>query len=298
MSGPAAAPPGRDLEIVMITGLSGSGKTLAVRTFEDLGYFCVDNLPVTLIPVFADLVARSRSDVRRVALVVDVREGTFLGEFPAIFRSLRASPGHRVSLIFFESDDDTLIRRFSETRRPHPLAAGGGLEDGIRREREALKPLRELADLIIDSSRFNVHELRRYIQANYAPQPGRQQLVIAVVSFGYKHGIPSEADLLFDTRFLPNPHFEEALRPQTGLDRDVAGYLEAVPDYDAFRSRIVDMLLFLIPHYIREGKSYLTVAIGCTGGRHRSVAMAEAVGAALRGQGYAVNASHRDLGRE
>ncbi len=287
-----------DLEIVMITGLSGSGKTLAIRTFEDMGYFCVDNLPVTLIPVFVDLFARSRRDIKRVALVVDVREGTFLGEFPAIYQTLRQTPGHRVSLIFFESDDDTLIRRFSETRRPHPLAADGGLESGIRREREALRPLHELADLTIDSTRFTVHQLRRYIRDNFAPQTGAQPMVMAVLSFGYKHGIPTEADLVFDARFLPNPFFEPGLRGQSGLDRDVTAYLEAIPEYGACRSKVVDLLLFLIPQYIHEGKSYLTVAIGCTGGRHRSVAMAEAVGADLRAHGYAVNASHRDLEKE
>ncbi|HEU4401770.1 MAG TPA: RNase adapter RapZ [Candidatus Polarisedimenticolia bacterium] len=292
---PPAAPE-HDLEIVVITGLSGSGKTLAIRAFEDMGYFCVDNLPVALIPVFADLCARSRKDIARAALVVDVREGTFLQEFPVIFDALRR--GRRARLIFFESDEDVLIRRFSETRRPHPLATGGALEEGIRREREALAPLRERADLIIDSSRFNVHELRRYIQEHFAPQPGAQSLVIAVVSFGYKHGLPGESDLLFDTRFLPNPFFVDALRGQTGLDEEVVAFMEAIPEYRAFRDRIADLLVFLIPQYLREGKSYLTVAVGCTGGRHRSVAMAEAIGASLRRHGYAVTASHRDLARE
>lgn len=291
------ATPARELEIVVITGLSGSGKTLAIRAFEDMGYFCVDNLPVALIPVFADLCA-GRSDVTRAALVVDIREGTFLKEFPAIFDDMRRTRGRRVRLLFFEADDDALIRRFSETRRPHPLAAGGPLEDGIRRERRALAPLRDRADLIIDSSRFNVHELRRYIQDHFAPHPGSQPIGIAIVSFGYKHGVPSESDLLFDTRFLPNPFFVDGLRGKSGLDPEVREYLEAMPDYLEFHRRIVDLMIFLIPQYIREGKSYLTVAVGCTGGRHRSVVMAEAVGAALRGSGYEVQASHRDLEKE
>jgi UPF0042 nucleotide-binding protein len=287
-----------DLDIVVLTGLSGSGKTLAIRAFEDLGYFCIDNQPVALIPVFADLCARSRRDIARAAIVVDVREGAFLKEFPAIFEALRKAPGRRVRLLFFESDDETLIRRFSETRRPHPLAATGSLEDGIRREREALAPLRDRADLIIDSSRFNVHELRRYIQDHLAPNPGAQALSITFVSFGYKHGVPAESDLVFDTRFLPNPFFVDGLRGRTGLDAAVTRYLEGVPEYGALRERIVDLMRFLIPHYMREGKSYLTVAIGCTGGRHRSVALAEAVGAALREGGLTVTTSHRDVERE
>ena len=287
----------RPFEIVVITGLSGSGKTLAIRAFEDMGYFCVDNLPVSLIPVFAELCAR-RPDLRRAALVVDAREGTFLKDFPAIFDSLRRNIAHRGRLLFFEADDEALIRRFSETRRPHPLASGGSLEEGIKRERQMLEPLRERADLIIDSSGFNVHELRRFIQEHFAPRTGGQPIGISVVSFGYKHGVPPEADLLFDTRFLPNPFFVDGLRGRSGLDTEVRDYLEAIPDYREFLARIVDLVAFLIPRYIREGKSYLTVAIGCTGGRHRSVAMAEAVTRSLCDRGYEVKASHRDLERE
>jgi len=294
----AAEPvPEREFEIVVITGLSGSGKTLAIRAFEDMGYFCVDNLPVALIPVFADLCSR-RPDLRRAALVVDVREGTFLKEFPAIFDGLRRTPGRRGRLLFFEADDEALMRRFSETRRPHPLASGAGLEEGIRREREMLQPLRDRADLIIDSSRFNVHELKRYIRDHFAPRGGAQPMGISIVSFGYKRGVPPESDLLFDTRFLPNPFFVDTLRGRSGLDREVIDYLEAMPEYREFRARIADLMAFLIPQYLREGKSYLTVAIGCTGGRHRSVAMAEAVSQALRARGYEVKASHRDLEKE
>ncbi len=298
MSAGPAAGSAQDLEIVVITGLSGSGKTLAIRAFEDMGYFCVDNLPVMLIPVFADLCARSRKDITRAALVVDVREGTFLKDFPAIYETLKRGPGRRVRLLFFESDDDTLVRRFSETRRPHPLSDNGTLEEGILRERQALQPLRDLADMLIDSSRFNVHQLRRYIQDHFSPRPGSQTLAISVVSFGYKHGVPSESDLLFDTRFIPNPFFVDGLRARTGLEPEVVAYLEDFPDYAILKGKILDLLTFLIPHYMREGKSYFTVAIGCTGGRHRSVAMAESLGESLRGHGYAVNVSHRDLDKE
>ena len=298
MSTPAGTGASLDLEIVVITGLSGSGKTLAIRALEDMGYFCVDNLPVSLIPVFADLCARSRQQIARAALVVDVREGTFLKEFPAIHTTLKRSPDRRVRLLFFESDDDTLIRRFSETRRPHPLAGEGTLEEGIQRERQALQPLRDRADLIIDTTRLNVHQLRRYIQEHIAPQQAIQPVAITVVSFGFKHGIPTEADLMFDTRFLPNPFFVDGLRGKTGLDREVVAYLESIPEYAALNGKILDLLTFLIPQYIREGKSYLTVAVGCTGGRHRSVAMGEAIAAGLRQQGYVVNASHRDVEKE
>ncbi|MFQ5878070.1 MAG: RNase adapter RapZ [Acidobacteriota bacterium] len=287
-----------DLEIVMITGMSGSGKTLAIRAFEDMGFYCVDNLPVALIPVFADLCSGSRRDIRRAALVVDVREGSFLGEFPRIYDGLRGGDARQVRLLFLESSDEALIRRFSETRRPHPLAGGDSLEAGIRREREALRPLRELADLIIDSSGFNVHQMRRTIQEHFAPRCGARPLGIGVVSFGYKHGLPGQADLIFDTRFLPNPFFVDGLRAKTGLDPEVTAYLEAIEEYRDVRARIVDLLVYLVPRYIREGKSYLTVAVGCTGGRHRSVAMAEAIRAGLGERGYSVRCAHRDLEKE
>jgi UPF0042 nucleotide-binding protein len=296
MSGGAGA--ARELEILVLTGLSGSGKTLAIRAFEDMGYYCVDNLPVALIPTFADLLGRSRTDIVRAALVVDVREGAFLSEFPAMFERLRRRRDHRVRLLFFEADDEVLIRRFSETRRPHPLAGGLPVEEAIRREREALRPLRERADMILDSSRFTVHELRRYIQAHFTPGPDAQPLRIGLVSFGYKHGVPPEADLVFDTRFLPNPFFVEGLRERSGADPEVARFLDGVPEYGELHRRLADLLGFLIPHYLREGRSYLTVAIGCTGGRHRSVALAEALSDALRRKGYAVSTSHRDLEKE
>ena len=297
MSAGGAGDPHSPVEIVVLTGLSGAGKTLAIRAFEDQGYFCVDNLPVALIPVFADLCARNRKEIPRAALVVDVREGTFLGDFPAIFDALKRGRDRRTRLLFFEADDDALIRRFSETRRPHPLAGQSSLEDGIRRERQLLAPLRDRADLIIDSSAFNVHQLRRYIQEQFG-SGGASPLSISILSFGYKHGVPAEADLLFDTRFIPNPFFVDALRGKSGLDPEVTRYLEEVEEYREFERRIVDLLRFLIPKYLREGKSYLTVAIGCTGGRHRSVAMAEAIVRDLRAQGCPAKSTHRDLEKE
>jgi UPF0042 nucleotide-binding protein len=249
-------------ELVILTGLSGSGKTLAVRSFEDSGYFCVDNLPVTLIPVFADLCAGARQDIRRAALVIDVREGDLLRAFPEVYRRLKAEPGRRMRLIFFEADDETLIRRFSETRRPHPLASGGGLQEHL------------------------------------TPATTAQAMVLTILSFGYKHGIPPESDLMFDTRFLPNPFFVPELRGRTGLDREVKEFLDALPEFGALRERLGSLLDFLIPHYMREGKSYLTAAIGCTGGRHRSVALAEALAGDLKARGYAVTAAHRDVDKE
>ena len=295
---PARPAPDPDRELIVITGMSGSGKTLALRAFEDRGYYCVDNLPVTLIPVFAELSAGARRGLRRAVLVVDVREGDLLKDFPEIYARVKSLPGGRTRLLFFDADDDTLIRRFSETRRPHPLAPHASLEEGIAREREMLRPLRELADLTLDSSNFNVHQLRRYIQEHLAPTEGGSPMTVTLLSFGYKHGVPIEADLVFDTRFLPNPFFVEGLRGRTGLDAEVVRYLDGSNEYGELRRRLVDLLSFLIPQYIREGKSYLTVAIGCTGGRHRSVALAEAVASDLGAAGLLVRASHRDVERE
>jgi len=279
--------------LVIITGLSGSGKSLAANCFEDMGYYCVDNLPIRLIPVFIDLITRSPGDIRQVALVIDIREGSFLRDFPEILDQIRKHDLD-VQVLFFEATTETLIRRFSETRRPHPLASAS-LEDGIQREREILRPIRELADKIIESSAFNVHELRTYLLDNFSEQSRTGALFIAVVSFGYKYGLPPESDLLFDVRFVPNPHFVEALRPKTGLDPEVAAYLEAIEDYRQYFQMVFSMLLFLVPRFVKEGKTYLTIGIGCTGGRHRSVSMAQKLGEELARQGYRVKTTHRDL---
>jgi RNase adapter protein RapZ len=280
--------------LVIITGMSGSGKSLAANGFEDMGFYCVDNLPVRLIPVMMDLVWRTPGDIRNVALVIDVREGAFFKDFPEILEQLRREDLD-LSVLFFEATDQALLRRFSETRRPHPLAGEASLEEGIRKEREILKPIRDRADKIIDSSAFNVHELRAYLFDNFSEQSRTRSLFISVMSFGYKFGVPPESDLMFDVRFLPNPHFVEALRPKTGLDAEVLSYVEAIEDYRQYFQMVFSLLLFLIPRFIKEGKTYLTISIGCTGGRHRSVSMAQKMGEELSRQGYRVKTTHRDL---
>lgn len=280
--------------LVILSGMSGSGKSAAVKFFEDLGYFCVDNLPSKLIPVFLDLFRRSRDAPDNVALVIDIREGAFLRDFPDILEEVRESiPA--VEVLFFEATDEALVRRFSETRRPHPLPGASSVEDGITREREALKVLRERSDRIIDTSKFNVHELKSYLYDHFSDEDREASLLVSVMSFGYKHGLPQDADLVFDVRFLPNPYFVQGLREKTGRDREVAAYLEDIGEYREFCSKVEDLFNFLFPQYVREGKTYLTVAFGCTGGRHRSVALCEQVGNTLQSQGLHVRIEHRDV---
>lgn len=284
--------------LVIITGLSGSGKSLAARCFEDLGYYCVDNLPVLLIPPFYDLIQRSAERIQRAALVIDVREGRFLEELPERLQELRGRSAP-VVLLFLECADEVLKRRFSETRRPHPMSADGlPLEEAIRKERQALGRIRDLADRILDTSRFNAHELRSFLEASFGPPPGRGRLNVHVVSFGFKYGVPAEADLLFDVRFLPNPYFEEPLRPLDGTRPEVRRFLHERNETREFLARLRDLLDFLVPLYVAEGKSYLTVTLGCTGGKHRSVALAEDVREHLVEKGLTVVVTHRDLGRE
>lgn len=282
---------------VIITGLSGAGKSLAANCFEDMGYYCVDNLPVKLIPIFCDLIARSEPQISKVALVVDIREGAFLGDFPEMMTKLRAD-GREGFVLFLDSSDETLRRRFSETRRPHPLAGGGSLEDGIRRERRALSTLRDRADKVIDTSRFNVHELRAYIKDCFSEEKQENQVFVSMVSFGYKYGIPMDSDIVLDVRFLPNPHFQEGLRGMTGLDPEAADFIESSADYKEYYERVSSLLAFLMPRFVKEGKTYLTVAVGCTGGRHRSVAIAHKLGEDLRRWGYRVRTAHRDMTKE
>lgn len=284
--------------LVIITGLSGSGKTMAARFLEDLGFFCVDNLPVMLIPQFHELIQRSGDQIPRAAVVIDVREGRFLDHFPEILHDLRAKQAP-VSLIFFEAGEEILKRRFSETRRPHPVAVeGASLEEGIRRERQTLAPIRELADRIVDTSRFTVHELRAFLKGAFAKHDGTEGLNVHVVSFGFKYGVPAEADLLFDVRFLPNPYFVDSLRPLTGTSQEVREFLDSKPETGEFRERLEAFLDFLIPLYAEEGKSYLTVTLGCTGGKHRSVALAEEIRDYLNDKGVRATVTHRDLGKE
>jgi len=284
----------REPRLLVITGLSGSGKTHVSRALEDAGWFCVDNLPSALVPSFADLIRRS-AELRRSALVVDVRERGFPEAFPSVYRGLKRRGGLAPSLVFLEADERTLLRRFSETRRPHPLAEGGPAIGGIRSEREALGPVRKMADVILDTSRFTVHQLRDYVRERYDVRTEGRRMVVSVLSFGYKHGVPPEADLVFDARFLANPNFLPRLRRLSGADGPVVAYLRRQPETAAFLRRVLALVRFVLPRHEREGRSYLTIAVGCTGGRHRSVMLANAVGAAVRERGFPVRVVHRDL---
>ena len=281
---------------IVVTGLSGAGKSQAIRALEDLGYFCVDNLPTQLIPTLANLSKRGSADLPKVALVIDVREGSFLREFPRVWKRLKATPGLDPLLIFLEASHDTLVRRFSETRRPHPLAHGRSVVEGLQAERRQMQKIRELADEIVDTSHLTVHQLRERFLGFSETRSPRQKLAVTLLSFGYKHGLPVDADLVFDVRFLPNPHFVDRLRPKTGRDAAVVKFLERQPLTGQLLERFRDLLLFLVPQYVHEGKSYLTIAIGCTGGRHRSVMVAEALKPALsKVPGVRVQVRHRDL---
>jgi len=288
-----AAPDSRQL--VILTGLSGSGKSTVLKTFEDLGYYCVDNLPVQLIPVFSELHLYGGADITRAALLVDAREGDQLKRLPAIYRQIHRDVS--ATLVFIEASDEALLRRFSETRRPHPLGHDRPVREGLRRERELMAPIRKLADLVIDTSRFNVHELRQFVVRRFQSRT-RRALMVSVVSFGYRYGVPVDADLVFDVRFLPNPHFVPRLRKYSGKDPKVARYIRSFPQTQQFLRRVESLLAYLIPYYIREGKSYLTIALGCTGGRHRSVMMADSIRRALAARGYTLKTVHRDLDRE
>jgi UPF0042 nucleotide-binding protein len=280
-------------ELVIITGMSGSGKASALKAFEDLGYYCVDNLPVDLIPRFAELALQS-GEIPRTALVVDVREGSQLERLPEILKSIKRMIPTRV--IFLEASDASLLRRFSETRRPHPLGTDTTVKASLTTERRHLRSLRALADMVIDTSKFNVHELRSHLTDRFKQHSsGNQTILVSCVSFGYRHGVPDDADLVFDVRFLPNPHFVPEFRPLTGRHPRVAKYIRSFPQTKEFISRISDLLVYLLPHYIREGKSYLTISFGCTGGQHRSVMIAEDVGKRLRTAAYKVKVTHRDM---
>jgi RNase adapter protein RapZ len=280
---------------IVLTGLSGSGKSQAIRALEDLGYFCVDNLPTTLIPTLAKLSIHG-GDIDKVAIVVDVREGNFLSSFPKIFKKLRKMRGLNPLLIFLEANSATLVRRFSETRRPHPLAPDRSASEGIRDERARMTTVREMADEIVDTSDMTVHELRHFFMG-LSRGRSKAQLVVTVLSFGYKYGVPVDADLVFDVRCLPNPHFVPTLRRRTGRDRAVVAFIERDASTREFIEKLEDYLQFVLPHYIAEGKSYLTVAIGCTGGRHRSVAIAERLRRSLASaEGARIRVRHRDIG--
>jgi UPF0042 nucleotide-binding protein len=278
-------------ELVIITGMSGSGKASVLKAFEDLGYYCVDNLPVELIPRFAELAVQS-AEIRRTALVVDVREGSQLEQLPGILKSVRRMIPTKV--VYLEASDAVLVRRFSETRRPHPLGTDAPVKSALRAERRHLGDIRSLADFVIDTSKFNVHELRAHITERFREKSSEKGILVSSVSFGFRHGVPEDADLVFDVRFLPNPHFVPEFRPLTGRHPRVAKYIRSFPQTKEFIQRISELLVYLLPHYINEGKSYLTIGFGCTGGQHRSVMIAEEVGKHLRQAGYRVKVVHRD----
>jgi UPF0042 nucleotide-binding protein len=281
-------------ELVILTGISGAGKASALKTFEDLGYQAVDNLPLELMPEFAGLVEKSK-DIERAAIVVDVREGQALDRLPEIIKRVKRVLPTRV--VFLDAQDPVLVRRYSETRRPHPLRRSETVSRSIAEERQMLDSIRNVADTLIDTSRFNVHELRAEIQKRFAHEDQSQTLLVSCLSFGFKNGVPLDADLVFDVRFLPNPHFVPEFRDRTGLDPKVASYVRGFPQANEFLAKVTDLMLYLMPHYVKEGKSYLTVAFGCTGGQHRSVMMAEEMAKRLAKAGYQAKAVHRDMPR-
>ncbi len=292
MSKKAQAPAQRKTELVIITGLSGSGKGTVLKALEDLGYYSVDNLPIDLIPKFAEL-TKEAPNIRRAALVVDIREGQALERFPALFKRIRAQVPTR--LIFLEADEASLIRRYSETRRPHPLGTEQSVTASIRRERERLEPIRKLADPIINTSKFNVHELRETIHRTFGGSAGAPDILVQLNSFGYRHGVPADSDLVFDVRFLPNPNYIPAFKDFSGKHPSVARYIRSFPQTVEFIERISELLIYLLPHYIAEGKSYLTISFGCTGGHHRSVLIASEIRKRLAAAGFRTKETHRDV---
>lgn len=286
----------KNVRLVVISGLSGSGKSYVIKYFEDLGFFCIDNLPPPLLPKFVELCNQSRSHITKAALGIDIRERDFLGHFLNIFDQLKEE-GYQMELLFLEASDEVLVRRFSETRRPHPLARDGSVIDGIRLEREKLSDLRKRADKILDTSNYHVHQLKEVITQYYLEKGENHHLNISLISFGYKFGIPYDLDLLFDVRFLSNPNFERELKPLTGEHPRVQSYITSQPDAKVFLEKLYNFLDFLVPLYEKEGKSYLTIGIGCTGGRHRSVCVVNLLREHLQAKGLQVHWRHRDLGQ-
>ncbi len=285
------------LDIVVITGLSGSGKSVAIRALEDNGFFCIDNLPVVLIPKFIDLCLGYQEGIKRIALGIDLRAGQFLQFWPEVLAELRAA-GHRVEVLFLDAHDEVLLRRFSETRRPHPLAAEGSIQEGIAHERKALEEMRALADKIIDTSDFNVHELKKEVARYYSQSLSPRKMSLFLTSFGYKYGIPHDTDMIVDVRFIPNPFFVNELREKTGLDPEVKEFVLRREETRTFLDRLYALLEFTLPHYEREGKSSLTLALGCTGGRHRSVVLVEELKNRLDEGRFRIHVKHRDIDKD
>ena len=284
----------QEAKLVVVTGMSGSGKGSVLKAFEDMGYYCVDNLPVDLIRKFSEL-CNTSSEISKAALVVDIREGIALKRLLGILRQIRKTVP--ATLLFLHSNDDALLRRFSETRRPHPLRGDLSLRETIASERRTLREMRDMADLVIDTSRFTVHDLRNNIFDRFSTKPDEHSLMISCISFGYRYGVPTDTDLMFDVRFLPNPNYIPKLKLRTGKQTAVAEYIRSFPQTKEFIERITDLLSFLIPHYVREGKSYLTIAFGCTGGHHRSVMMAQSIAKILAGRKFRTRIFHRDISK-
>ncbi len=286
-----------DIQFLIITGLSGAGKSYAMKVFEDLGFFCVDNLPPALLPKFAELCAQSDGRVRKAALAIDVRGGEFFDELFTALAQLEEM-GFDHEILFLEAADDVLVRRFEETRRKHPLGQVGGVLEGIRAERRRLQAVKEQADKIIDTSTLSVRDLREEILGTFVRGEQEKTLTVSVVSFGYKYGIPLDADLVFDVRFLPNPHYDEDLRPLPGSSEEVRRFVLDQEATKQFMRRLTDLMDFLLPQFVAEGKAHLTVALGCTGGKHRSVVLGDELTKFLRSQGYKVRVRHRDVRKE
>ena len=282
------------LEIIIVTGLSGSGKSVAIRALEDTGFFCIDNLPVLLIPKFIDLCQGYQEGIKRIALGVDLRGGHFFQSWPEVLTEMRAA-GHRVEVLFFDATDEVLLRRFNETRRPHPLAGEAPVLEGITHERKALEGMRALADKIIDTSDFNVHELKKEMEQYFSQFLSPRKMAIFLTSFGYKYGIPHDTDMILDVRFLPNPFFVDTLRGKNGLEPDVEKFVLRREETHAFLDRLYSLLEFTLPQYEREGKSSLTLALGCTGGKHRSVVLVEELKKRLDGKRFRIHVKHRDI---
>jgi len=291
---PAGTVPG-SVEFIIVSGLSGAGKSQATHALEDLGFFCVDNLPPALIPKFAEIIQESQGRIRRVALVIDVRGGEFFGTLDAALAALGAM-GIHFQILFLDASDEVLVRRFEETRRKHPL--GGSILDGIRTERKRLQPLKERAHKIVDTTGLSARELKVELADTFLREPDQHTLIVSVTTFGYKHGIPLDADLVFDVRFLPNPHYVEALRALPGHSPEVRAFVTGWEETKEFQRRLHDLLGYLLPRYTEEGKTHLTIAIGCTGGRHRSVVIGEDLAKFLRTAGYPVRIKHRDVRKE
>lgn len=282
------------LDIIVVTGLSGSGKSVVIRALEDNGFFCIDNLPVVLIPKFIDLCQGYREEIKRIALGIDLRERLFFQSWPEVLTELRVA-GHRVEVLFLDAADEVLLRRFSETRRPHPLAGEGSIQEGIVRERKALEEMRALADKIIDTSDFNVHELKREVEQYYSQSQSPRKMSLFMNSFGYKYGIPHDTDMIVDVRFLPNPFFVNGLRAKNGLEPDVKEFVLKREETHVFLDRLYSLLEFVLPQYEREGKSSLTLALGCTGGKHRSVVLVEELKKRLDQERFRIHVKHRDI---